>query len=110
MCASVWSSQHWSKFVPFWQEGYADDMGLTRVRLDPWRDDYVFMRWKEHFLVPDHRITTISGASFAGFYYICFRKRSASIEGYYFHHSSEMYQSLRLKLQRSTTFGTFKMH
>jgi hypothetical protein len=95
--------------VPFSEEGFAEDMGLTRARLDPWCDDYVFMRWKEHFLVPDHRITTISGASFAGFYYICFRKDSASIEGYYFHHSSEMYQSLRLKLQRRTTFGSFKM-
>lgn len=26
----------------------------------------VFMRWKEKFLVPDHRVQDISGASFAG--------------------------------------------
>ena len=26
----------------------------------------VFMRWKERFLVPDHRVQDISGASFAG--------------------------------------------
>jgi hypothetical protein len=26
----------------------------------------LFMRWKERFLVPDHRVTNISGASFAG--------------------------------------------
>jgi hypothetical protein len=31
----------------------------------------VFMRWKERFLVPDHRVQDITGASFAGFYYIC---------------------------------------
>ncbi|EJD02441.1 uncharacterized protein FOMMEDRAFT_147410 [Fomitiporia mediterranea MF3/22] len=31
----------------------------------------VFMRWKERFLVPDHRVEDISGASFAGFYYVC---------------------------------------
>ncbi|KDQ61020.1 hypothetical protein JAAARDRAFT_173465 [Jaapia argillacea MUCL 33604] len=31
----------------------------------------VFMRWKERFLVPDHRVQDISGASFAGFYYVC---------------------------------------
>jgi Vacuolar import and degradation protein len=29
------------------------------------------MRWKERFLVPDHRLKTINGASYAGFYYIC---------------------------------------
>lgn len=26
----------------------------------------VFMRWKERFLVPDHRVRDINGASFAG--------------------------------------------
>ncbi|THH13937.1 hypothetical protein EW146_g6335 [Bondarzewia mesenterica] len=31
----------------------------------------VFMRWKERFLVPDHRVQDINGASFAGFYYVC---------------------------------------
>lgn len=83
------------------------------------RSDYVFMRWKvslklylfiylppvvnfalwicllcfphpkEQFLVPDHTIKDISGASFAGFYYICFQKSTATIEGYYYHRSSE---------------------
>lgn len=28
------------------------------------------MRWKEQFLVPDHHVSHINGASFAGFYYI----------------------------------------
>ncbi|KAM4697712.1 glucose-induced degradation protein 4 homolog [Rhinophrynus dorsalis] len=50
----------------------------------------------EQFLVPDHTIKDISGASFAGFYYICFQKSAASIEGYYYHRSSEWYQSLNL--------------
>lgn len=100
--------EHWSKFAPF-SAKMAEDLGAASSKLDAWHDDYVFMRWKEHFLVPDHRIKTISGASFAGFYYICFRKEQAVIDGYYFHHSSEMYQSLRLKLQKNTTFGTFKL-
>uniref|UniRef100_A0A8V5HDF9 Uncharacterized protein n=1 Tax=Melopsittacus undulatus TaxID=13146 RepID=A0A8V5HDF9_MELUD len=51
---------------------------------------------QEQFLVPDHTIKDISGASFAGFYYICFQKSAASIEGYYYHRSSEWYQSLNL--------------
>lgn len=61
------------------------------------RSDYVFMRWNEHFLVPDHTIKDINGASFAGFYYICFQKSKAEMEGYYYHRTSEWYQSLNLK-------------
>lgn len=55
------------------------------------------MRWKEHFLVPDHTIKDINGASFAGFYYICFQKSTAVMEGYYYHRSSELFQSLTLE-------------
>lgn len=32
---------------------------------------FLFMRWKERFLVPDHRVRSINGASYAGFYYVC---------------------------------------
>ena len=32
----------------------------------------------------------IHGASFAGFYYICFTKSKATIEGYYYHRQSEL--------------------
>ena len=41
--------------------------------------------------MPDHTITDIPGASFAGFYYICFQKSTATIEGYYYHRNSEWY-------------------
>ena len=44
---------------------------------------------QEHFLVPDHRIKSISGASFAGFYYICVQKSTQTILGLYFHQNSE---------------------
>ncbi|XP_061830324.1 glucose-induced degradation protein 4 homolog isoform X2 [Nerophis lumbriciformis] len=94
--------------------GYLKIRGLTEGKFQPFykfakifnsddfdygvleRSDYVFMRWKEQFLVPDHTIKDISGASFAGFYYICFQKSTATIEGYYYHRSSEWYQSLNL--------------
>lgn len=62
------------------------------------------MRWKEHFLVPDHTIKDISGASFAGFYYICFQKSKANIEGYYYHRSSEWYFSYKLFQQFNNTY------
>jgi hypothetical protein len=49
------------------------------------------MRWKEYFLVPDHRVRTISGASFEGFYYICFNQVEGTVTGIYFHAKSEKY-------------------
>lgn len=52
---------------------------------------YAFFYSQEHFLVPDHTITDITGASFAGFYYVCLQKSAATIEGYYYHRSSEWY-------------------
>ena len=51
--------------------------------------DVLFMRWKEIFLVPDHRIYHIPGTSYEGFYYICFEKSTSKIYGYYYHRSSE---------------------
>ena len=47
------------------------------------------MRWKENFLVPDHRVREITGASFEGFYYICFNQVAGTISGIYFHAKSE---------------------
>ncbi|POI35254.1 hypothetical protein CIB84_000996 [Bambusicola thoracicus] len=76
------------KFQAFYQYAKtfnSDDFDYEDLK----NGDYVFMRWKEQFLVPDHTIKDISGASFAGFYYICFQKSAASIEGYYYHRSSE---------------------
>ncbi|XP_048348965.1 glucose-induced degradation protein 4 homolog [Sphaerodactylus townsendi] len=87
--------KHWGKFPAFYQYAKtfnSDDFDYEALK----NDDFVFMRWKEQFLVPDHTIKDISGASFAGFYYICFQKSVASIEGYYYHRSSEWYQSLNL--------------
>ena len=62
--------------------------------IDDYNDEYdrhfiYFSCFKEHFLIPDHTITDIPGASFAGFYYICFQKSTATIEGYYYHRNSE---------------------
>ncbi|XP_058509214.1 SH3 and PX domain-containing protein 2B [Solea solea] len=87
--------KHWGKFQPFYKYAKSfnsDDFDYEALD----NSDYVFMRWKEQFLVPDHTIKDISGASFAGFYYICFQKSTATIEGYYYHRSSEWYQSLIL--------------
>lgn len=49
----------------------------------------IFMRWKERFLVPDHRVNEIQGASYEGFYYICFNQIQGTISGVYFHAKSD---------------------
>lgn len=54
-----------------------------------WTQPNIFMRWKEWFLVPDHRVRSIQGASFEGFYYICFNQVEGNINGIYFHAKSE---------------------
>ncbi|MGH0125619.1 UNVERIFIED_CONTAM: hypothetical protein FKN15_024146 [Acipenser sinensis] len=80
--------KHWGKFQAFYQ--YAKTFNSDEFDYEELKNsDYVFMRWKEQFLVPDHTIKDISGASFAGFYYICFQKSTATVEGYYYHRSSE---------------------
>ncbi|VDP47771.1 unnamed protein product [Soboliphyme baturini] len=51
--------------------------------------DYEALKQTEQFLVPDHHVRDINGASFAGFYYISLQKSCATIEGYYYHKNSE---------------------
>jgi hypothetical protein len=87
---------HWARF-PAWRP-------LAKQAKKPdftyWNfaeREHIFMRWKEYFLVPDHRVRTISGASFEGFYYICFNQIEGSVTGIYFHAKSEKYQQLELK-------------
>ncbi|PWN28352.1 hypothetical protein BDZ90DRAFT_207099, partial [Jaminaea rosea] len=60
--------KHWSRFMPFeLQETFKKE----GPRFNHLNKPFVFMRWKERFLVPDWRVRDIHGASFAGFYYVC---------------------------------------
>ncbi|KAK9449773.1 vacuolar import and degradation protein-domain-containing protein [Limtongia smithiae] len=87
--------QHWARFPP-WRP-FAKAAKRPDYRHSNFEQrDHIFMRWKECFLVPDHRVRDISGASFAGFYYICFNQLTGSISGLYFHQISEKYQQLEL--------------
>jgi glucose-induced degradation protein 4 len=79
---------HWARF-PAWRplskQAKRPDFSYKNFA----QRENIFMRWKEYFLVPDHRVRTISGASFEGFYYICFNQVTGSISGIYFHAKSE---------------------
>ncbi|KAI5921494.1 vacuolar import and degradation protein-domain-containing protein [Camillea tinctor] len=87
---------HWAKFNAFRQYSKQVRKGPVHIPNLSQREN-IFMRWKEHFLVPDHRVTTINGASFEGFYYICFNQKEGSVSGIYFHSKSEKFQQLELK-------------
>ncbi|TAQ87099.1 hypothetical protein B7494_g4563 [Chlorociboria aeruginascens] len=83
--------QHWAKFAPFrpFQKSARKGHHISNIA----QKENIFMRWKEHFLVPDHRVKTLTGASFDGFYYICFNQIHGTVNGIYFHSKSEKYIS-----------------
>ncbi|KAG6000597.1 hypothetical protein E4U21_005288 [Claviceps maximensis] len=87
---------HWAKFGAFRPFQKHARKGLITIP-DVTQNEHIFMRWKEHFLVPDHRVRTITGASFEGFYYICFNQLKGEVSGIYFHSKSEKFQQLELK-------------
>lgn len=88
---------HWGKFSAFRQYSKQVRKGVAVTIPNLAQRENIFMRWKEHFLVPDHRVTSINGASFEGFYYICFNQREGTVSGIYFHSKSEKFQQLELK-------------
>ncbi|KAH9958272.1 vacuolar import and degradation protein-domain-containing protein, partial [Russula dissimulans] len=59
---------HWARFPAF--RHVKNKLKAPHLTMDGYLGA-VFMRWKERFLVPDHRVQDINGASFAGFYYVC---------------------------------------
>ncbi|KAI0040901.1 hypothetical protein FA95DRAFT_1450674, partial [Auriscalpium vulgare] len=59
---------HWARFPAF--RHIKNKLKSPQLTMDGYQGA-VFMRWKERFLVPDHRVQDINGASFAGFYYVC---------------------------------------
>lgn len=100
--------QHWVKFPGF--KKYASNFNSESFRApDPLvTRDFAFMRWKEQFLVPDHKISSISGASFSGFYYICCDLVHSTIQGYYYHNQSEWFQQLNLVHVPQNDRGSFE--
>ena len=84
---------HWARF-PAWRSlSLQAKQNLSFVHPSDqspwWQQENIFMRWKEHFLVPDYKLRSIQGASFEGFYYICLNQIEGKISGIYFHSKSE---------------------
>ena len=97
-------AEHWCRFDVFRRVMEANNVQSVREmdslmcnNDNPGDTKYVFMRWKEQFLVPDHRVKSVHGASYDGFYYVMYDATKEQIEGYYYHDSSERNQHLKLK-------------
>ncbi|KIL69904.1 hypothetical protein M378DRAFT_184273 [Amanita muscaria Koide BX008] len=60
---------HWARFPAF--KHLKPELKEPLLTMPDRERGAVFMRWKERFLVPDHHVQDINGASFAGFYYVC---------------------------------------
>ncbi|KAI9016547.1 vacuolar import and degradation protein-domain-containing protein [Phycomyces nitens] len=100
--------RHWEKFDSF--KPYLNIFNRDGFVYDPTNKDFIYMRWKEQFLVPDHRVHSIDGASFAGFYYICYQRSTNKIIGfYYFRHHTELFQELSLDYVEQRCFGSFEL-
>lgn len=98
---SEWSTSdqndvnHWSRFPP-WRSISNEARKKDYVHEGFDQKTHIFMRWKERFLVPDWRVQDLQGASYEGFYYICFNQVSGDILGFYFHNRSDRFQQLTL--------------
>lgn len=89
---------HWDRF-PAWRPLAKQAKKPDFHYKNSAQRENIFMRWKESFLVPDHRVREILGASFEGFYYICFNQVTGSVSGIYFHARSEKYVFLSLQVE-----------
>ncbi|SCV01852.1 LAME_0G18932g1_1 [Lachancea meyersii CBS 8951] len=66
------------------------------VHSDYLRKRFIYMRWKERFLVPDADLDSVEGASFEGYYYIVHDQLTGNIFGFYYHKDAERFQRLEL--------------
>ncbi|ODV86283.1 hypothetical protein CANARDRAFT_181382, partial [[Candida] arabinofermentans NRRL YB-2248] len=90
--------QHWGRF-PSWRSlefNPDNDLDNLDIYNNSLNNEFLYMRWKEVFLVPDAKVKDIRGASFAGFYYVCFNQLTGYISGLYFHKCSDKFQQLEL--------------
>lgn len=106
--------RHWNKF-PHWKEQVSADFSRdpnfsydwTATPQQPFnqssRGPFIYMRWKERFLVPINAYRSLEGASYDGFYYICLNVSSGSMDGYYYHTSTTEYQRLCLEMEKKST-------
>lgn len=108
---SNWNNdiQHWARFDS-WRKL---NMNLNQpdnsiYHSNPLNNQFLYFRWKELFLLNDPHIKDIKGASFAGFYYICFNQLDGTLQGMYYHKYSDKFQKLSLNPIDTTSYSVFE--
>ncbi|KAI0221156.1 hypothetical protein L0F63_003573 [Massospora cicadina] len=95
--------EHWTRFPEFAK--YEHLFNQDGFEMDSNNSDFIFMRWKEVFLIPDHKLNNIDGISFSGFYYICYQVSTGRLQGLYYHQdAAEWFQDLILHHQPMNQF------
>lgn len=96
--------EHWLNFPAFKEMFNIDQFNNKAVNIneipntvkDYLNQRYIFMRWKEKFLIEDPDMDSIEGASFDGYYYVVHDQFTGKIQGFYYHKDAERFQQLEL--------------
>ncbi|AMD18758.1 HBL144Cp [Eremothecium sinecaudum] len=95
--------EHWLNFPSFKELCMLNDSNIMSdimegnyTHRDYLARRYIFMRWKEKFLVPDEEVGNVEGASYDGYYYIVHDQITGNVLGFYYHKDAEKFQQLEL--------------
>lgn len=101
--------EHWLNFPNFRElcmNNYGNSNTLQKIILGEYchmnylDERFIYMRWKEKFLVPQSQIDSVDkveGASYDGYYYIVHDQFLGGILGFYYHKDAEKFQQLELQ-------------
>lgn len=84
---------HWGMF-PEWRNEILNPEYIIN------ESDYIYMKIKELFLLPDPKVKSIPGASIDGFYYCCYYKKLDCFAGHYYFKNSTNQVSQQILLER----------
>lgn len=100
--------QHWTRLSSDFRPIAKSVKSRSFIYQNFMEKTHMFMRWKELFLAGDHRVQRLTGASFAGFYYVVLNQGTGHLSGYYYHPNSEMFQQLELNWDQAPQKTTFE--
>lgn len=98
-------SEHWLRF-PACKQLSVCNGHLPQHVPDYANQRYVYMRWKEKFMLPDPEAEGVVGASYDGFYYVVLDQWDGSLDGYYYQEQADKFQQLDLHCDSAGHTGT----
>ncbi|KMV66421.1 vacuolar import and degradation protein [Encephalitozoon cuniculi EcunIII-L] len=86
---------HW-KLFPEWRGEYVYKPGSYNIK----KSNFMYIKIKELFLLPDPRLKSIPGASIDGHYYCCYYKNLDCFAGHYYYKNTSNLISQQVLLDR----------